>query len=90
MTQPTLDGTPPAETRIWPRYRDSDAINHAAWLRAHAESQFVGMCQCGGYLRPQQPDEHDGRTDYIAVCTACQHDVVAPGGRTQRPYTGRR
>jgi len=81
MTQPTLDGTPPGQTRIWPYFKDSGAINHAAWLRAHAENRWVGMCECGGYLRPEPPDEHERRTDYIAVCASCGRDIIAPGGR---------
>lgn len=91
MTQPTLDGTPPGQTRIWPRYLDAGAISHPAWLRAHAEESWVGMCECGGYLRPEQPDDNGKRTDYRATCASCGKDICAPGGRLHRPQnaTGR-
>ena len=65
-----------------------DQVDHGRWMRACAEGGFVGQCRlCGGYLRPLRPHEVTGhRTDYEAQCinSACEHSVLAPGGRTQR------
>lgn len=88
-TQDALPGTPapmfnPMDHRLWKRFIDDGLINHAAWLRARAENQFVGTCRrCGDYLIPERPDEHAERTDYQATCRskACGYVMTAPGGR---------
>jgi hypothetical protein len=88
MTQPTLDGTPPAPgDGLWRRVLANGEINHAAWLHVRAEGGFVGTCRkCGHYLIPQRPEEHAGRTDYEADCQneECGGVILAPGGRVIR------
>lgn len=60
----------------------ADYIVHGRWLRACAEGNWVGECRtCGGYLRPEEPEEHDRRFDYEASCTTCGHIILAPDGR---------
>lgn len=89
-TQDTLPGTGqhmfnPMDHGLWKRFVDSDGrINHAAWLRARAEGQWVGTCRrCGDYLIPEAPHEHDNRSDYQASCRndGCGYVMTAPGGR---------
>lgn len=66
---------------------DGGEIDHAAWLRARAESRFVGTCRrCNDYLLPLRPHEHAGRTDYQADCRNpdCGYTLLAPGGRVMR------
>jgi len=84
--QPTLDGTPAASgPRLWARFLDSSwTVIHGEWMRACAENAFVGVCDCGGYLSPDRPEELLGRIDYHARCTVCRRDVDAPGGRVLR------
>lgn len=62
-----------------------DYIQHGRWLRARAEGSWVGECRtCGGYLAPEEPWEHNHRTDYEAACIKCGHVVMAPNGRVLR------
>lgn len=72
---------------IWRRYLlDDGTINHAAWLRAHAEGALVGSCRmcANGHLAPRQPHDRgeDRGYDYEASCVDCHHTYAAPGGRT--------
>ncbi len=92
-TQQALTGDTPHDAGLWPRYVTGGAIDHAQWLRARAESQFVGTCRrCGDYLVPDPPAELAGRTDYTARCRRaeeCGYELAAPGGRVMR-HSGRR
>lgn len=86
--QQTLTGDVPRDAGLWSRYVHNGQVDHAAWLRARAEGQFVGTCrQCGDYLVPDAPHDHAGRTDYTARCRrgdACRYELTAPGGRVLR------
>lgn len=92
--QETLTERPqhnPLDHGLWKRYTDGNNINHAAWLRAHAESDFVGTCRsCGGHLAPRQPHQVDKNTWYEAACVSCHKTIAAParpherGGRLLR------
>lgn len=82
----------PADGGLWARYITDGHINEAAWRNACDGGGLVGTCTgCGGYLRPQPPEKQRGRTDYTAVCTSCDREICAPGGRINRarkPRTG--
>lgn len=80
----------PLDHGLWQRYVTGDNINHAAWLRAHAEAGHVGTCRHdGGRLRPLPPEQHGVLTWYEATCPD-GHIYAAPahkwetGGRALR------
>lgn len=79
----------PGHSGLWNRYVVDGEIDHAAWLRACAHSEFVGNCRsCGDYLIPERPIERGGgRFDYTAACRQdreCRYELTAPGGRVLR------
>lgn len=61
----------PAQHGLWDRMVEAGRISHQAWLRAVAESGFVGTCRrCGSYLRPRPADDRgSGVFDYEAECS---------------------
>lgn len=88
--QSTLDGGRPPHTGLWDRFKSSGAVDDAAWRATAKDGGFVGMCGCGGYLRPEKPTAVTAkRTDYLAHCTACPYEMVAPGGRLHQPRARR-
>lgn len=74
----------PSQHGLWDRVVEAGRISHAAWLRAVAESGFVGTCRrCGSFLRPLPADDRGkGVFDYEAECVNAHVSTVAGGVRT--------
>lgn len=72
----------PSQHGLWDRIVEAGRISHPAWLRAVAESGFVGTCRrCGSYLRPLPADDRGGGSfDYEAQCTN-EHVSTQDGGK---------
>ena len=83
MTAPGLHHEP-GQGGLYRHLIADGRIDHNRWMRACAEHGHVGECRhCSSYLRPERPQQHNGRTDYEAVCIndTCSCSVSAPAGR---------
>ncbi len=73
------------------RLVDNDGfIIRPAWTRAVDGKELVGSCRqpqarggiCPGFLTAGEPEQVNQKWWFTATCLKCQHEYVAPNGKT--------